>query len=82
MDDVNPTRWTAQFDDELLDLLNVLGRCVALEPHQSHLLDRICAGPLVTVTDLENEGFLPVADAFRKPSGLPPQNGLPGFGES
>jgi hypothetical protein len=33
----------------LLNLLNVLGRLVALEPRQADLLDRIVAGPLVAV---------------------------------
>jgi hypothetical protein len=33
LDDINPTRWTAQFDDELLALLNVLGRCALLWNH-------------------------------------------------
>jgi hypothetical protein len=67
LDDINPTRWTAQFDDELLELLHVLDRCVALEPIQADLLARICAGPLVTVADLEREGVFPVPQAARKP---------------
>jgi len=32
----------------LLNLLNVLGRLVALQPAQADLLDRICAGPILT----------------------------------
>ncbi len=32
-----------------MNLLNVLGRVVALEPRQADLLDRIVAGPLVAV---------------------------------
>jgi hypothetical protein len=67
LDDINPTRWTAQFDDELLALLNVLGRCVALEPRQADLLERVCASTLVTVTDLEREGVLPVDSACSRP---------------
>lgn len=78
LDKINPTRWTAQFDDELLALLNVLGCCVALEPRQADLLDRICAGPLVTVADLEHEGVLPVPDAYRRPPRQPPQTSIPG----
>lgn len=52
---------------ELLDLLNVLGRCVALEPRQDHLLDLICTGSLITVAELEREGILPAASACRRP---------------
>lgn len=67
LDDTNPTRWTSEFDDELLNLLNVLGRCVALEPRQAILLDRVCAGPMVTVADLERENVLLVPAGYRKP---------------
>ena len=69
LDDINPTRWTAQFDDELLDLLNVLDRCVALEPRQTDLVDRICSGPQLTVADLEESGVLPVPARVRRPQG-------------
>jgi hypothetical protein len=31
-----------------LNLLNALGRLVAIEPRQADLLDRIVAGPLLT----------------------------------
>jgi hypothetical protein len=72
LDDLNPTRWTAQFDDELLDLLQVLDGCVTLEPLQADLLDRIRVGPLVTVADLEREGVLPVPPAARKPPSREP----------
>ena len=81
LDEINPTCWTAQFDDELLALLNMVGRCVALEPRQADLLDRVRAGPLVTVTDLEKEGVLPVPDAFCKPPRLLPQDRIPGLDE-
>ncbi len=67
LDTINPTRWTAQFDDELIDLLNVLGRCIDLEPRQAKLLQRICGGQLVGVNDLEDAGVLPVDDSLRPP---------------
>jgi hypothetical protein len=67
LDNINPYRWTAGFDDELLDLLEVLDGCVALEPKQRELLDRICAGPTITVNDLEREGVLPAPAIYRKP---------------
>jgi hypothetical protein len=67
LDNINQPRWTSEFDDELFDLLNVLGRCVALEERQARLLDRVCAGAQVTVDDLERLGVLPPPDAFGKP---------------
>lgn len=67
LDKVNPTRWTAQFDDDLMALLNVLGRLVALEPAQNCLLEQVCNGPLITVNDLEREEVLPVPETCRKP---------------
>jgi hypothetical protein len=72
LDDLNPDRWPAKFTTELLELLNVLGRCVDLEPQQAGLLDRICQGSLVSVADLEQAGVLPVPDRVRK--ALPPDD--------
>jgi len=66
LDDINFDHWTAQYTTELLDLLNVLSRCVALEPKQAELLERICDGPLITVTDLEQMKVLPVPASARK----------------
>jgi hypothetical protein len=46
--DVQPDAWPAEYTTELLDVLNVLGRLVALEPTQADLLERICGGPTLT----------------------------------
>ena len=54
LEKIQPEGWLAEYTDDLLNLLNVLGRVVALEPRQADLLDRIVAGPLVTI-DLESE---------------------------
>ena len=45
--DIQPEGWLAEYTEDLINLLNVLGRLVALEPAQADLLDRICAGPLI-----------------------------------
>ncbi len=45
--DIQPDGWPAEYTEDLIDLLNVLGRLVALEPAQADLLGRICAGPLI-----------------------------------
>ena len=67
LDDINPETWPPKFTSELLDLLNVLGLCVDLEPQQAALLDRICVGPLISVADLEHAHVYPVPDSARKP---------------
>lgn len=67
LDSINPDRWTSEFDDELLELLTVLRRCVELEPKQAKLLDQICDAPLVSVTGLEQKNAMPPPPAFRKP---------------
>jgi hypothetical protein len=74
LDEVNMTRWTAEFDDQLLEVLEAIWRCVALEPAQREVLDEVCAGPVVTVADLEREGVFPVPASARKPPS--PSQGL------
>ena len=51
LEKIQPDGWLAEYTEDLLNLLNVLGRLVALEPRQADLLDRIVAGPLVAVAD-------------------------------
>lgn len=51
--DIQPEGWLAEYTTDLLDLLNVLGRLVALEPAQAELLNRICDGPLLTKQQLD-----------------------------
>jgi hypothetical protein len=46
--DIQPDAWPAEYTTELLNVLNVLGCLVALEPAQADLLERICAGPTLT----------------------------------
>lgn len=43
LNDIYPVTWDANLTGELLDLLNVLGGCVALEPLQASILDRVCS---------------------------------------
>jgi type ISP restriction-modification system protein len=66
LDDIRPA-WDSETTGDLLDLLNVLGLCVALEPSQANLLDRILAGPMIDVADLTRSGVLPVPIAARRP---------------
>jgi hypothetical protein len=58
LDRVQPDGWLAEYTTDLLDLLNVLGRLVMLEPAQGHLLERICAGAQLSADKLTGAGAL------------------------
>ncbi|MFC4080728.1 type ISP restriction/modification enzyme [Amycolatopsis samaneae] len=66
LNDIVATTWTPAMTTELLDLLNVLGRCVALAPAQDKLLAKIVAGPLIKIEDLVSSGVLPIPDSATK----------------
>jgi hypothetical protein len=55
---IQPDHWLPEYTSDLLDLLNVLGRLIALEPKQADLLNRICDNPLLSVEELRNAGAL------------------------
>lgn len=46
--DIQPDHWLPEYTEELLNVLNVLGLLVDLEPRQADLLKRVVDGPLVT----------------------------------
>lgn len=45
--DIQPDHWLPEYTEELLNVLNVLGLLVGLEPRQAELLARVVEGPLV-----------------------------------
>jgi hypothetical protein len=53
LDRIHPDHWPADYTTDLINLLHVLGRLVALEPRQADLLARVCAGPLVDRATVE-----------------------------
>ena len=55
---IQPDRWLAEYTTELLDLLNILGSLVDLEPAQAALLEKICAAPTISAADLPAAGTL------------------------
>ncbi|MEV5824734.1 type ISP restriction/modification enzyme [Spirillospora sp. NPDC052242] len=72
LDLINAEHWTSEFNNDLLDLLHVLGLLVRLEPAQDALLGEICSGSQVTVADLRAAALFPVPKTVRgsiKPSG-------------
>lgn len=48
LSDIQPDHWLPEYTTELLNLLNVLGWLVELEPQQAELLDRVCRGATVS----------------------------------
>jgi type ISP restriction-modification system protein len=53
---IQPDHWLSEYTSDLIDLLNVLGRLVLLEPKQAALLDDILAGELIERAKLEASG--------------------------
>jgi hypothetical protein len=58
LDSIKPDHWLPEYTADLLDLLHLLGRLIALEPAQADLLNRICEG------DLRSDEVLKAAGAF------------------
>ncbi len=52
--DIQPDHWLPEYTTELLNLLNVLGLLIDLEPQQSDLLERVCSGALISGIDLKS----------------------------
>ena len=66
LDLIRPERWTAQFTNELLELLWILEATVKGYPEQAALLDEIVAGPCFTAAELP-----PVPPLMHKPPSIP-----------
>jgi hypothetical protein len=62
LDSIQPDHWLPEYTTDLLDLLHVLGRLIALEPSQADLLNRICAGPLQSADELRDAGTFAMPD--------------------
>ncbi len=57
---IQPDHWLAEYTTELINVLNVLGWLVELEPEQAALLETICSGPTITAEELRAAGVLDV----------------------
>ena len=62
LDKIQPDHWLPEYTGDLLDLLHVLGRLIALELRQADLLERICAGKLRKAEELREAGALAHAE--------------------
>ncbi len=58
LQDIQPTDWPSEYTTELLNVLRVLTRLVALEPAQDALLARIVEGPTLDADQLMGAGAL------------------------
>lgn len=56
--DIQPDHWLAEYTTELINLLNVLGCLIDLEPAQAALLKRVCTGPTISAAELHSSGAL------------------------
>lgn len=62
LDSIQPDHWLAEYTTDLIALLNVLGRLVALEARQEDLMKRILNGELIKLAHIEKELAEPKAD--------------------
>lgn len=60
-------RWTSSRTTELLELLNVLGTCLALEPRQDILLSQVMDSSTISIDELTAEGVMPPRAAATQP---------------
>ncbi len=63
LDSIQPDHWLPEYTNDLMDLLHVLGRLIALEPAQADLLNRICEGPLRGAEELSAAGAFAMPEA-------------------
>lgn len=71
LNDILPKTWPTEYTVELLNLLNVLGLLIDLEPEQRQCLNQVMAGPLIGVEELTDRRVLPVPPSAAKPPKIP-----------
>jgi hypothetical protein len=54
---IQPDHWLPEYTSELLNVLNILGWLVELEPAQAALLEKVCAGTTISAEDLRAAGY-------------------------
>lgn len=50
--EIQPDHWLAEYTTEFMNVLNVLGLLVEIEPQQTSLLQRICDGPTISRAEM------------------------------
>ncbi len=66
LDEIVAISWTAEMTTELLRVINILGRCIALEPRQADLLERVLNSPLLMTDEMAAHGVLPVPTSAQR----------------
>jgi Type ISP C-terminal specificity domain/N-6 DNA Methylase len=66
--DIQPDYWLSEYTTELLNVLNVLGLLIDLEPAQASLLENICTGALIPADELKDAGAFAPPPAKAKKS--------------
>lgn len=64
--DIQPAGWLPEYTTELLNVLNVLGYLVEVEPAQAKMLEVVCSGPLVSWEELKAGGALELPTKLKK----------------
>ncbi len=77
LDDTRIESWTYHLNRDLLDLINVLTMLTDLEPRQECLLQAVCNGPLISMSELEDSAALPPFKTGRRTSRPAQQDELP-----
>ena len=65
LEKIQPDGWLSEYTTELMNVLNVLGRLIALEDRQADLLNRICDSSLISADDLRAKGAFDVTGTGR-----------------
>jgi hypothetical protein len=76
LEEIQADHWLAEYTADLLDLLNVLGLLVQLEAEQADLLTRICGGPLISISELNEAGALQRPAQRKRRTSTPGQGSL------
>jgi Type ISP C-terminal specificity domain len=66
LSEIQPDHWLAEYTSDLLDLLHVLGRLVALEPAQAQVLEDILGATLLEHEQLVAVGALGAAETAQE----------------
>jgi hypothetical protein len=57
---IQPDHWLSEYTTELINVLNVLGWLVDLQPTQAELLEKVCSGPTISSEELQVAGALEI----------------------
>ena len=66
--DIQPECWLAEYTTELINVLNVLGLLVELEPMQRELLERVCTGPTLSNGEIQTAGVFELPSQMSRSS--------------